>query len=299
MNIRQKIKYKPVLKALWYYLNGLYERAGEHHIFLLAGGLSFSLFTCILPLILILFSLLGILFDIPGVKYQIDIYIDTLIPYREPAAFIKNIIFSRMEEFSIFKTLAGSMGIIALLFAASGLFSSIRTILNTVFKVTQTKWFYIDKIRDIGMVLLVAAFFLLSMAILPALDFIPPILQKIEFKQVEFFHSFYNSFTSALLSLVSLAVIFVSFMLVYYLLPYGRQPLKVVSLSAGWASIFWLIAKELFGVYITHAALLNRVYGAYVFFVILLLWIYYSSLVLIIGAEIGQLYKERRESKNE
>jgi uncharacterized BrkB/YihY/UPF0761 family membrane protein len=31
--------------------------------------------------------------------------------------------------------------------------------------------------------------------------------------------------------------------------------------------------------------------------VILVLWIYYSSLVLVIGAEIGQLYKERKDEK--
>ena len=299
MTVLKKFKLKPVFQTIGYYLKGLYHRAGEHHIFLFSGGLSFSVFTCILPLILILFSVFGILLDIQGVREQINTFIDTLIPYQDPANFIKEIIFSRVQEFRIFKTLSGSLGIIGLFFAASGLFSSIRTILNTAYKVTETKWFYINKIRDMGMVLLVTVFFLLSMAVLPALDIIPPLLEKLELNQVAFVSFFFSTFLSVLMSLLSLLIIFFLFFLVYYLLPYGQQPFKVVTLSAIWAAFLWIIAKELFGLYITHAALLSRVYGTYVFMVILVLWIYYSSLVLVIGAEIGQLYKERKEEQNE
>ena len=299
MPVFKKLEIKSVFQSIGYYLKGLYHRAGEHHIFLFSGGLSFSVFTCILPLILILFSIFGILLDIQVVRHQINTFIDTLIPYQDPANFIKEIIFGRVEEFRIFKTISGSLGIIGLFFAASGLFSSIRTILNTAYKVTETKWFYIDKIRDIGMVLLVTAFFLLSMAILPALDIIPALLEKLELNHIEYFQAFFSTFLSVLMSVFSLLIIYLLFFLVYYLLPYGQQPFKVVALSAFWAALLWLLAKELFGLYITHAALLSKIYGAYVFLVILVLWIYYSSLVLIIGAELGQLYKERKDEKNE
>jgi membrane protein len=237
--------------------------------------------------------------EISGVRDQITTIIDTLIPYQEPANFIKEIIFSRIEEFRIFKTLSGSLGIIGLFFAASGLFSSIRTILNTVFQVTETKWFYINKIRDIGMVLLVTAFFLVSMAIIPGLDVIPSLFDKLPFTQFDAFDFLFTTFSTVIMSILSFLLIFIFFYLVYYMLPYGRQPVRVVILSAFWASFLWILAKELFGYYITHSALLTRVYGTYVFLVIVILWIYYSSLVLIIGAEIGQLYKEAKEKSNE
>ena len=204
-----------------------------------------------------------------------------------------------MDEFRIFKTLSGSLGIIGLFFAASGLFSSMRTILNLVFKISENKRFYINKLRDFGMVLLVVAFFLVSIAILPALDFIPPLLQKLELEQFNLFDTFFSSFISVTISLLSFLIIFFMFFLLYYLLPYGRIPAKVVLISAFWTSFFWFVAKELFGYYIAHAALLSKIYGTYVFLVIVAFWIYYSSLIFIIGAEIGQLYKEQKEDHNE
>ncbi len=63
--------------------------------------------------------------------------------------------------------------------------------------------------------------------------------------------------------------------------------------SALMATIFWEIARQIFGYYLAHAAALDRVYGAYLFLVAVVLWIYYSSLMFILGAEIGQLYRER------
>jgi len=295
MTFFNNIKLREFKERSLYYLKGLYDRAAADHIFLLSGGLSFSLFTCILPLILILFSLFGILLELPGVKLQVNQFLVALIPYPESADFIKDIIFSRIDDFRIFKTISGSLGIVGLFFAASGLFSSIRSILNTVYRIKESRRFYLTKLRDLGMVLLVVAFFLVSMAILPALDFIPPLLQKLEFGQLSMFNTFWSGFVSVSMSLFSFCIIFLMFFLIYYLFPYGRSPVKMVLISAFWAGFFWLLAKELFGYYIAHAALLSRIYGAYVFLVIVAFWIYYSSLILIIGAEIGQLYRERKE----
>lgn len=296
MRFFDNFKFREIKDRLLYYGKGLWERAAADHIFLLSGGLSFSLFTCILPLILILFSLFGILLELPGVKAQVNQFLVALVPYPESADFLKEIIFNRIEDFRVFKTISGSLGIVGLFFAASGLFSSIRSILNAVYKITESRRFYLAKLRDLGMVLLVVSFFLVSMAILPALDFIPPLLQKLDFGQLKILDSFWGGLVSAFMSVFSFCFIFFMFFLIYYLFPYGRSPAKMVLISSFWAAFLWLIAKELFGYYIAHAALLSRIYGAYVFLVIVAFWIYYSSLILILGAEIGQLFRERKES---
>jgi len=41
-------------------------------------------------------------------------------------------------------------------------------------------------------------------------------------------------------------------------------------------------------------ATLNRIYGTYALIVVVAFWIYYSSILFLVGAEIGQLYRERR-----
>ena len=61
------------------------------------------------------------------------------------------------------------------------------------------------------------------------------------------------------------------------------------------ATVLWFLAKEGFGWYVLHAASLKKIYGAYVVAVMLGLWIYYSSAVFILGAMIGETYKELRE----
>jgi membrane protein len=69
--------------------------------------------------------------------------------------------------------------------------------------------------------------------------------------------------------------------------------------SAIAATFFWEIARQLFGYYITNVATLNRIYGTYALLVIVAFWIYYSSILFLVGAEIGQLYRERRIEKDQ
>jgi len=119
-----------------HYIVGLFHKIDEHHIFLLGGGLAFSLFVCIVPFILIIFSVLGNILEVSSVKDQIISLIDRIIPYTGYASFVKTIISSRMEEVIAHKNLAGYLGVLGLLFAASGLFSSMRTVLNKLYKVS-------------------------------------------------------------------------------------------------------------------------------------------------------------------
>jgi membrane protein len=87
-------------------------------------------------------------------------------------------------------------------------------------------------------------------------------------------------------------IIFFLFFILYHFVPYEKLGNVSTAVSALVAAIFWEIARQLFGYYLAHAAALDRVYGAYIFVVAVVLWIYYSSLMFILGAEIGQLYRE-------
>jgi len=152
---------------LRYYVGGLYHRTDENHVFLSAAGLAFSLFVCIVPFVLIVFAVLvHVLQALPpdSLEQEINAYIDRFIPYEQYASFAKEIIFSRLDRFLAelggYKRIAVYVGVIGLLFAASGLFSSMRTILNRVYRVATGKHVVIAKLRDFGMILLVLLVFL-------------------------------------------------------------------------------------------------------------------------------------------
>lgn len=273
-----------------HYVVGLLRKIDKHHVFLLAGGLAFSLFSCIVPLLLIVFAALGSVLERIPITAEITNLVDRIIPYPEYAESIKEFLFSRVDEFKVHKNLAGVLGLVGILFASSGLFSSMRTILNTVYGVRAGGPIYMGKLRDLGLVALVLLYFLLSTTLLPAWGVIKELPRKIEFMsgyQVGFLLDY-------AVELGSFVVIFGVFFFIYYAIPQTRLPKRVAGVSALSAAFLWQMAEQLFGMYIAHAATLKRVYGAFTLLIVVALWIYYSSIVFIISAEIGQLYRERK-----
>lgn len=292
--IRSRIeqpRYKPFVDFFRHYGLGLSNRIDEHHDFLYSGGLAFSLFVCIVPFVLIIFSILGTVLQFSSVESQIMTFIDTIIPYEEYADYAEELIFSRIKEVIEYKAIAGYIGGFGLFFAASGLFSSMRTILNRIFiyHKKEEKHAVIGKLRDFAMVLIIIVLVLLATLILPAIDILREYTHKIPFLgflKLSAIDHFFISF-------VSFLIVYIMFFIFYSFIPYAKLGRKVTALSALWAALLWELAKRLFGFYIGHFGTLNRIYGTYALVVVIGFWIYYSCIIFVVGAEIGQLYRER------
>ena len=273
--------YRRIRLFLSYYLGGLYRRVDQHHYFLLAGGLAFSIFVCIVPLVFVVFAVLGHILETTAVERQIGLVIHRAIPYQDEAGFIEGIVLERTAELVTYRGAFGLVGIVGLLFAASGLFSSIRTILNLLFDVQRHHIEPIAKLRDFGMLLLVMLALVLSIAAMPVIEAVESWTET----------TILWRFSSPL---VGMGILWTVFFLTYHLVPYGRMPWKTSALSALWAALLWLLAQHLFGLYLEHFATLERVYGAYLVLVAPVFWLYYSSLVFVVAAEIGQLSRLRQ-----
>ena len=72
---------------------------------------------------------------------------------------------------------------------------------------------------------------------------------------------------------------------------------RSVLIGAFWASILWVTAKIIFGLYLSTFTTFSRIYGAYAFVIVVAFWIYYTSAVFIVGAEVGKLFDERVDEK--
>ncbi|MCF8259277.1 MAG: YihY/virulence factor BrkB family protein [Melioribacteraceae bacterium] len=282
--------FKKVLAFLKHYFGGLYHRADENHIFLSGGGIAFSIFVCTLPTALIAFWILGNILDEGSIEAQISTFISTFIPYPEYAGQAEEIILSRSREVIEYKNLAGYLGTIGLIFAASGLFSSLRTVLNRAYRVKMDKHIILGKLRDFGMILLVMVAVIFSTFVLPILNLLQDFASDFEFlKALEL-----STFMDSILSVVSVIILFVMFSLLYYLIPYEKLGKKVPMVSAFWAVFLWEVARQIFQYYLANFATLTKIYGTYALLVVIAFWLYYSSILFLIGAEIGQLYKERK-----
>jgi len=266
-----------------HYFGGLYERMDDHHVFLNAGGLAFSLFVCII------FAVLGSILDSNYMQYQINVLIDTIIPYDQYSELVKKIIFTRINEVIEYKNLAGIIGGFGLLFAASGLFSSMRTILNQVFGIAKDVNFILGKLRDFALVIMVILIFFLTTISAPIIDVLKQ--SAGQFKFLEFFNA--PIFEYFFFTLVSFSVIYIVFTILYIAVPLKKLKKKAIAISALWAAVLWEAAKLVFGYYIYHLSSFGKIYGTYAFVVVVAFWIYYSSVVFIVGAEIGKLFQER------
>ena len=275
-----------------HYFGGLYNRIDDHHVFLNASGLAFELFLCIIPFILIIFAVLGSILASNNIQYQINLLIDTIIPYEEYSEFVKKIIFTRINEVIEYKTIAGIIGGFGLFFAASGLFSSMRTILNQVFGVTKNVNLLLWKLRDFALVVMVILIFFLTTICAPIIDVLSQ--SAGQFKELEFFKA--PIFQHFFLTLLSFTIIFLVFSVLYITVPLKKLRKRSIAVSAFWAALLWEAAKQLFGFYLYNFSSFGKIYGTYALVVVVAFWIYFSSVVFIIGAEIGKLFQERLES---
>jgi len=293
----RKIRYTLHLIPAWHwfvrfvkhYFGGLYDRTDRNHLFLLSGGLAFSLFVCIVPMILIIFWLLGKFLNSVEVEQQIITLIDTIIPYDTYAQFVKNIIFDRVKEVVEYRNIAGWVGIIGLFFAASGFASSLRTILNKVNGTDIDINIFLGKLRDFLVIIIIVLIFLALILTLPILDFLVSFAETTPYLQVFNQPIFHRVFTSSF----SFFIMFLIFAFIYKFMPTAKIRKRSVAVGAIWAAIFWVGAKILFGMYLLNFTTFSRIYGAYALGIVVAFWIYYTAAVFILGAEIGKLFDER------
>jgi membrane protein len=146
------------------------------------------------------------------------------------------------------------------------------------------------KLKDFALVLLVILIFFVSTILMPAFNLILEATDKIynmKIMQLGFVQDL-------LVSAISFTLIFILFSILYLVIPKIKIGKKAVLVGAFWAAALWEAAKQLFGYYLHNYAAFGKIYGAYALVVVVAFWIFYASIVFIIGAEIGKLYAERR-----
>ncbi len=290
---KNRLKIDP--KNLWtgfkYYTVGLYNKFDEDHIWILSAGIAFYIIICGVPFSLILTSILGLYLSSEGAIGVIDNFLNSLVGITpELKQKIVNIVYSGVDELASYKTLTAIIGILGILWTASGLFSTIRDVLNKIFKTNMEVFYVWGKLKDIGMIFVVTVLFFLSLISTAVISILKTIDEKFFFNTL-FKFGFIESLASVVLGLL---FTFLMFYTIYRLVPHGKINNKIVLIASVSSTIMWEILKFVFTMYLVNFSNFARVYGAYAAIVAVIFWIYYSSTTFVIGAEIGQLYHERK-----
>jgi len=288
---KKRLDISKIYSEAKYYALGFYRKFDEDHVWIMSASIAFNIIICIIPITLILFSILGIYLQKDGAQEYLNRSLNNVVGITpELKLKISTLVSGAIDELSNNSLLTAIIGSIGILWTSSGLFSTLRDVLNRIYKTRSDTFYLWVKLRDIGMVFLILTVFVLSFST----TFILSIFEAID-------KSFFGDvllqlgFVSSLLThFIGLIFTFIMFYLIFKLVPQGYVSQKVALISSLTAAVLYEALKYLFIFYLVSFANYQRVYGTYAAIVAVIFWLYYSSLTFVIGAETGQLYKEKK-----
>jgi membrane protein len=289
---RKKIDRKILKESSKYYILGLYNRFDEDHLWIMSASIAFNLIICSIPFTLIIVSIFGFYLGDQDVPAKINLYLNQVVGITpELRIKITDMLITALNQISKNSTMTAIIGVGGILWTTSGLFSTIRDVLNRIYRRRLLPSYIMGKLKDIGMVLLVTLMFLLSFAT----TFIISIAKKIDESYFENKYVDFGIFIEYVLPvLLGLLFTFIMFYVIYELVPHGDMDNKVVLVSSFSSTILYETLKNIFILYLVYFSNYQAVYGAYAAIVAIIFWLYYSSLTFVVGAEIGQLFQERK-----
>lgn len=172
--------------------------------------------------------------------------------------------------------------LLTLLYGATSVFVSIQDGINHIWKIKpQPKRvalkFLLNRILSFTMVISIGVIMILSLS----LDTFMIVFRDILVELVDAQPSVILDYTSASFSLV---VGFMVFLFIYLLLPDGRPKFQWLLLGSTVSTLLYYGGKYLFTLYLSNTSL-SQAYGATGSLIFLLLWVYYASIILMLGAE--------------
>jgi membrane protein len=181
--------------------------------------------------------------------------------------------------------LAAVIGIVVLLFGATGVFAELQDSLNAIWNVrpregSTIKEFLRKRLLSLGMILGIGFLLLVSLIASAVISFALGVLRH-GLPGIDVL------WRVADLG-VSLGVFTLLFALIYKFVPDVRLAWRDVWVGAAVTAVLFAIGRELIGLYVGRAAP-GSAYGAAGSLIALLIWVYYSALIFFLGAEFTQV----------
>jgi len=266
-----------VLKAT---MNGFLE----HKILKMSAALAYITMFSIGPLLLVILFLSDIFLGRDAIEGTIYGQIKNFVgpaSAEQIQTIIQNLALS--DEGLI----AGIIGVVTLLIGATSVFAEIQDSINTIWGIKPKKqsgfWLFLKaRLLSFGVITSIGFILLVSLALSTILEVLSD----------QFFSQFSESavyFIYIANSIVTFIVISLLFGSIFKILPDARIKWQQVRLAAFVTALLFMLGKFLISFYIANSNL-RDVYGTAGSFVILMVWVYYSSVILYFGAEFAKRY---------
>jgi membrane protein len=274
------------VKAAWPMLKETAKKGMDDDVFSLGAALAYYTVFSLAPLLLIAISVAGLVYGRDAVEGRLVTEIQGMIGKQGAEAVQTMLAHDWRTGSGVLPTV---VGVITILFGVSGVFGQLQTSLNKIWEVAPRpdrgiRGFLRSRFLSFGMVLGVGFLLLVSLVVSAALTAISAYANGLLPGLTVLF--------SVLSFFVSFAVITLLFAMIFRYLPDAHISWGDVWVGSAATALLFTIGKSLIGLYLGKSSVAST-YGAAGSLVILLLWVYYSSQLLFLGAELTQVYAKR------
>ena len=252
----------------------------------LGASLAYYTLFAIAPILLVATAIAGMAFGPEAVRGEIVGQLDQLIG-RDGARAVQGLLEgANQPRTGILATVLGS---VTFLVAATGAFLELQGALNTIWRVkpkagVNISVFLIDRLRSFGLVIAIGFLLMVSLAVTAALAALGGWLARLS-PSIPLVWQAVNV-------LASVVVATALFALLYRFLPDVRLHWRDVTTGAFVTAVLFTIGQQLIGLYLGQSSVASS-YGAAGSVMILLLWVYYSCQILLLGAEFTRVYAQQ------
>lgn len=255
---------------------------------LYAAAIAYYTIFSLAPLLLIAISIAGVFFGEEAARGELVSQIQGLVG-REGAEAIQTMI-ENVNRPGSGGSIASIIGVVTLLLGASAVFGQLQEALNIIWEVQprpgqgimsflKTRFLSFAMVVVIGFLLLVS---LVLSAVLAGINaFFSDLLPG------------FGALWQVVNFLISFGVITVLFASIYKFLPDVKVPWSNLWVGSAVTAFLFTIGKLLIGLYLGNSSV-GSTYGAAGSLVVLLVWVFYSAQILLIGAEFTQVYSKYR-----
>jgi len=270
---------KKLGKKIFIYLRRLVRKFLDDRCQILASSIAFYSILSIFPALLILISLSGVVINRFDIQANILAFVEERIPiiYGFVDANLTSIVANRAS--------IGVIGFIMLFFTATYVFDSIQYALNKIFRTETHRKYWKQKLFGFLIVFLIFVIIVTTFSLSTGLFYLSNTIMGL--LEVE------ASISTVLLKILSVLIgilfNFLIFTLIYYFGTNRNISLRQIYRGALTIALGWEGVKYIFVIYIDRVADYQLAYGSIGSVIAFLLWVYISSMIMLLGAEINSL----------
>lgn len=300
--IEMLLSYRSALaESTHYYLRGLYRELTAKNVFLWSQAIAFKVLVTIVPIVILGTGVVGRILQGENAFSAVERFIRGLLPPSQ-----SNELISFLEQVEAASGTIVGLGGIGLFLSAMSLFITLRIAVSNAFEQNwhEERSLLRGYVFDVRMVLQVGLLFLLTVGLSVMLpSFFNNVVLADLGENARWLHWLWNRILYATGVVLPFLLTTAMFFQLYYLVP-QPHPRKRSALSGAFiAGLLWEVTKQAFTYYATYVgqfdqyqtgaeglSALGNAFGLIIAFVF---WVYFSSIVLMLGAIIASLREHR------